>query len=55
MKASNNLNQDLKEEIEELGNRCSRLQIFYDDQEEIRAGDRDKAKKEMNELSSQKD
>lgn len=31
MKASNNLNADLKEEIEELTNRCSRLQIFYDD------------------------
>ena len=31
-KAQNNLIQDLKEEFEELGNRCSRLQIFYDDQ-----------------------
>ena len=55
MKASNNLNQDLKEEIEELGNRCSRLQIFYDDQQEIMQGERDKAKKQMNELSSRKD
>ena len=52
MKASNNLNADLKEEIEELGNRCSRLQIFYDDQQEIMQGERDKAKKEMNELSA---
>ena len=35
MKATNNLNQDLKEEIEELNNKCSKLQIFYDDNQEI--------------------
>ena len=31
MKATNNLNQDLKEEIEELNVKVSKLQIFYDD------------------------
>jgi cell shape-determining protein MreC len=31
MKATNNLNQDLKEEIEEINQKCSKLQIFYDD------------------------
>ena len=35
MKVYNNLVQDLKEELEDLNNRCSRLQIFYDDQTEI--------------------
>ena len=55
MKASNNLNQDLKEDIEDLTNRCSRLQIFYDDQQEIQDGERNKAKKEMNELAEKKD
>ena len=28
---SNNLNQDLKDEIEELNARLSKLQIYYDD------------------------
>ena len=35
MKVSNNINQDLKEEIEELGGTVSKLQIFYDDTTEI--------------------
>ena len=55
MKASNNLNQDLKEEIEESNNKCSRLQVFYDDHEEIINGVELKAQKKMNELVAKKD
>jgi len=35
MKVTNNLNQDLKDEIQELRCKCSKLQIFYDDNQEI--------------------
>ena len=52
MKVSKNLNQDLKDEIEELGNRCSKLQIFYDDQQEIMQREKDRSKKEIYELSA---
>ena len=31
MKATNNLNQDLKEEIQQLTDQVSKLQIFYDE------------------------
>jgi len=31
MKASNNLNLDLKEELRQLNDKTSKLQIFYDD------------------------
>ena len=47
MKATNNLNQDLKEEIEEQNVKISKLQIFYDDQQEIMQTERDKQKKEL--------
>ena len=54
-KASNNLNQDLKDEIEELNARLSKLQIYYDDQEEIKATEKAKAKKEKEEAFAAKD
>lgn len=35
MKATNNLNQDLKEEIDQLNDKCSQLQIYKDDHLEL--------------------
>ena len=35
MKATNNLNMDLKEEIETLNNELGKLRIFKDDHEEL--------------------
>ena len=55
MKATNNLNQDLKEEIEEQNVKISKLQIFYDDQQEIMQGERDKMKKEISDAAAAKD
>lgn len=55
MKVSNNINQDLKDEIEELGAQVSKLQIFYDDNQEIMQGERTKADLEMKELRDKKD
>lgn len=55
MKVSNNINQDLKEEIEELGSQVSKLQIFYDDSQEIMQGEKTKADLAMKELKEKKD
>lgn len=55
MKVSNNINQDLKDEIEELGAQVSKLQIFYDDNQEIMQGERTKAELEMKDLRDKKD
>ena len=43
MKVTTHLNQDLKDEIHELQVRNSKLQIFYDDNQEIMQEERHKA------------
>ena len=51
MKATNSINHDLKEEIELLSNKCSRLQIIADDTEELIQAEKDKTKKELLEVN----
>ena len=55
MKVSNNLNQDLKEEIEEQNVKIGKLQIFYDDQVEIMAAEKAKVDKLIYVNNSAKD
>ena len=55
MKATNNLNMDLKEEIEILNNEICKLQIFKDDQDEILKDMRIKMEKELDETIEAKD
>jgi len=43
----NNLNSDLKMEIGELNNRVSKLQIFYDDNQDIMEEERAKMRKNI--------
>ena len=52
-KAQNNLNQDLKDEITELNNKVSKLQIFYDDSEEIMNTQKAKTKKLIDETTAE--
>ena len=42
MKATNNLNQDLKTEIDKLNQKCSHLQVFKDEHEENLQAERQK-------------
>jgi hypothetical protein len=47
MKATNNLNQDLKMEIDKLNQKCSHLQVFKDEHEENLLAERQKMQKEF--------
>ena len=42
MKATNNLNLDLKQEITELHQKIGKLQMFFDDSEELLKEEREK-------------
>ena len=55
MKATNNLNQELKDEITELMGKVSKLQIYYDDSQEIMQKERDQTKKKFDEDNAGKD
>lgn len=55
MKATNNLNQELKDEITELMGKVSKLQIYYDDSQEIMQKERDQMKKKFDEDNAGKD
>ena len=48
MKATNNINADLKEEIGQLSDKASRLQVFFDDSKEHIEKEIEKVKKESN-------
>ena len=55
MKATNNINQDLKEEIERLLQKCSKLQMHVDDTEKIIEDERKKMEADVTEKIDQKD
>lgn len=55
MKATNNLNQDLKMEIDKLNQRCSHLQVFKEEHEENLLAERQKMQKEFQQAADAKD
>ena len=55
MKATNNLNQDLKDEITEQNGKLSKLQIFFDDSHEILKKEREEQKKLLEDSNKEKD
>ena len=55
MKATNNLNQDLKMEIDKLNQKCSHLQVFKDEHEENLLAERHKMQKEFQQAAEVKD
>ena len=55
MKATNNLNQDLKMEIDKLNQKCSHLQVFKDEHEENLLAERQKMQKEFQQAAEVKD
>lgn len=55
MKATNNLNQDLKMEIDKLNQKCSHLQVFKDECEENLLAERQKMQKEFQQAADVKD
>lgn len=55
MKATNNLNLDLKEEMENLNIELGKLRIFKDDHDELIKDMRRKMEKELKEATEGKD
>ena len=55
LKATNNLLLDQKDELEELTNRCVKLQIFQDDHQDSLEAEKDKLKKEFEPIIKEKD
>lgn len=55
MKATNNLNLDLKGEIGELHGKVGKLQMFFEDSEEHMSRERDQIKKEAAVVMKEKD
>lgn len=55
MKATNNINSDLKEEIDRLMDRCSKMQILVDDSEDTIANIKKEKDKQREEEIAEKD